>query len=161
MLCSVGLYSIVKAGIAPTLVPTALAKIPTLAVYRAPLLKKVVATDFDPNPQYTFSYDVQDQLTGDSKSQIESRNGDVVQGSYSLLEPDGTRRIVEYVADPVNGFSAVVRREPSAGKPVAYTAVPTPKPLEHKRTSKHVGSPKIPTPLAFKTHFKSGYNIIH
>lgn len=36
-------------------------------------------------------------------SQQESRSGDVVQGSYSLVEPDGTRRIVEYTADPVQG----------------------------------------------------------
>lgn len=37
-------------------------------------------------------------------------------GSYSLVEPDGTRRIVEYTADPVQGFNAVVRKEPLATK---------------------------------------------
>lgn len=58
-------------------------------------------------------------MTGDSKSQQETRSGDVVQGSYSLVEPDGTRRIVEYVADPVQGFNAVVHREPVAAKVVA------------------------------------------
>lgn len=42
-------------------------------------------------------------MTGDAKSQTETRSGDVVQGSYSLVEPDGTRRIVEYTADPVQG----------------------------------------------------------
>lgn len=46
---------------------------------------------------------LQDALTGDQKSQQESRSGDVVQGSYSLIEPDGTRRVVEYTADPVQG----------------------------------------------------------
>lgn len=40
-------------------------------------------------------------------SQQESRSGDVVQGSYSLVEPDGTRRIVEYTADPVQGKIAI------------------------------------------------------
>lgn len=35
------------------------------------------------------------------------------------MEPDGTRRIVEYTADPVNGFNAVVHREPLATKVVA------------------------------------------
>jgi len=45
------------------------------------------------------------------KSQQETRSGDVVQGAYSLIEADGTRRIVEYTADPVHGFNAVVRRE--------------------------------------------------
>lgn len=42
-------------------------------------------------------------MTGDAKSQSETRSGDVVQGSYSLIEPDGTRRVVEYTADPVQG----------------------------------------------------------
>lgn len=45
--------------------------------------------DYDPNPQYSFAYDVQDGLTGDSKSQHETRQGDVVHGSYSLVDADG------------------------------------------------------------------------
>lgn len=83
------------------------------------------AEDYDPNPQYSYAYDIQDGITGDSKSQQESRSGDVVQGSYSLTDPDGTRRTVEYVADPVNGFNAVVHKEPLVAKvaaPVAYAA---------------------------------------
>ncbi|XP_015428686.1 PREDICTED: LOW QUALITY PROTEIN: AF4/FMR2 family member 4-like [Dufourea novaeangliae] len=83
-----------------------------------PPVAKLAAVDpglnYDPHPQYTYAYDVQDTLTGDSKSQHESRNGDVVSGSYSFIEADGTRRIVEYTADPVNGFNAVVHREPVA-----------------------------------------------
>ncbi|XP_026292659.2 larval cuticle protein A3A-like isoform X2 [Frankliniella occidentalis] len=71
-------------------------------------------TEYDPNPSYSYAYDVQDALTGDSKRQHESRSGDVVRGSYSLNDPDGTRRTVDYAADPVNGFNAVVRREPLA-----------------------------------------------
>lgn len=69
--------------------------------------------EFDPAPQYSFAYDVQDSLTGDSKAQYETRNGDIVQGSYSLIEADGTRRIVEYIADPINGFNAIVTKEPA------------------------------------------------
>ena len=87
------------------------------------------AAEYDPNPQYSYSYDVQDGLTGDSKNQYETRNGDVVQGSYSLLEADGTRRTVEYTADPVNGFNAVVHKEPAqvavktvAAAPAVYAA---------------------------------------
>ncbi|XP_046398587.1 cuticle protein 21-like [Ischnura elegans] len=64
--------------------------------------------DYDPNPQYTYSYSVADAYTGDTKDQTESRNGDVVHGSYSVVEPDGNRRTVEYTADPVAGFNAVV-----------------------------------------------------
>ncbi|XP_051173936.1 larval cuticle protein A2B-like [Leptopilina boulardi] len=80
--------------------------------YAAPtLIAKPVDADFDPHPQYSFAYDVQDSLTGDFKSQHETRNGDMVQGSYSLLEADGTKRIVDYHADDVNGFNAIVRKE--------------------------------------------------
>lgn len=80
--------------------------------------------EFDAVPQYSFAYDVQDAVTGDSKAQYETRNGDIVQGSYSLIEADGTRRIVEYTADPINGFNAIVSREPAAV--VAAVAAPSP-----------------------------------
>ncbi|KAJ8941534.1 hypothetical protein NQ318_010302 [Aromia moschata] len=78
----------------------------------APVSATIVQSDYDHNPQYTFGYDVNDPFTGDRKSQVESRNGDVVHGSYSLNDPDGTRRTVDYTADPVNGFNAVVRKSP-------------------------------------------------
>ncbi|XP_062557918.1 larval cuticle protein A2B-like [Armigeres subalbatus] len=78
----------------------------------APVAKTIVADEFDPHPEYSFSYGVADSLTGDQKEQHESRSGDVVQGAYSLVEPDGSKRIVEYSADPLHGFNAVVRREP-------------------------------------------------
>lgn len=51
-----------------------------------------------------------DGLTGDQKSQHEVRDGDVVKGSYSVVEPDGSLRVVDYAADDVNGFNAVVKR---------------------------------------------------
>lgn len=41
----------------------------------------------------------------------ESRRGDAVQGSYSLVEPDGHNRVVHYTADAHNGFNAVVERQ--------------------------------------------------
>ncbi|XP_077272990.1 cuticular protein 3 [Temnothorax americanus] len=97
------------------------------------------ATNYDPHPQYTYAYDVQDTLTGDAKSQHESRDGDVVSGSYSLIEADGTRRIVEYTADPVNGFNAVVRREPLAVvKPIVKVVAPAP-PLIYQMSKKGEG----------------------
>ncbi|CAB0037642.1 unnamed protein product [Trichogramma brassicae] len=84
-----------------------------LAYAAAPVAytRQVEAEPYDPNPQYNYGYDVQDPNTGDYKSQQESRSGDQVRGSYSLLEADGTRRIVEYTADDHNGFNAVVRKE--------------------------------------------------
>ncbi|XP_035900257.1 larval cuticle protein A3A-like [Anopheles stephensi] len=101
---------------------------PAVAKVAAPLAYPAVAkvaapyADYDANPQYSYSYAVADAVTGDNKSQQESRSGDVVTGSYSLVEPDGTRRVVEYNADPVNGFNAVVHREPLAVKAVAPIA---------------------------------------
>ncbi|XP_015590908.2 uncharacterized protein LOC107265701 [Cephus cinctus] len=86
-----------------------------------PVLAKAV-DEYDPHPQYSYGYDVQDSLTGDAKSQYETRNGDVVSGRYSLIEADGTRRVVEYTADPINGFNAVVHREPAIVKAVPAVA---------------------------------------
>ncbi|NP_001161319.1 cuticular protein RR-2 family member 9 precursor [Nasonia vitripennis] len=85
----------------------------------------VKAEEVDAYPRYSFAYDVADSITGDSKAQYETRDGDVVQGSYSLIEADGSRRIVDYTADPINGFNAVVSREPAvAGVAVASPVVP-------------------------------------
>ncbi|XP_076162352.1 cuticular protein 5 [Ptiloglossa arizonensis] len=80
--------------------------------------------NYDPNPQYSFSYSVADGLTGDNKAQEETRNGDVVQGSYSLIEPDGSRRVVSYAADPINGFNAVVQKDPSITVKTAVATAP-------------------------------------
>lgn len=67
--------------------------------------------------QYTFQYDVDDPFTGDSKSQSESRDGDVVRGQYTVNDPDGTTRIVDYSSDPVNGFKVSINRQPNGAAP--------------------------------------------
>jgi hypothetical protein len=87
------------------------------------------------HPKYSFNYGVHDGLTGDVKSQSEVRDGGVVKGQYSLVEPDGSVRTVDYTADDINGFNAVVSKSaPSvhatkvvapvvhAPAPVAYAA---------------------------------------
>lgn len=51
---------------------------------------------------------VNDPLTGDIKQQREERDGDVVKGEYSLVEPDGNVRTVRYYADWETGFHAEV-----------------------------------------------------
>jgi len=71
----------------------------------------------DPNPQYSYSYNVNDATTGDAKSHEETRSGDVVQGSYSVVESDGSVRRVDYSADDVNGFNAFVHRTIGAVAP--------------------------------------------
>lgn len=76
----------------------------------------------DAYPQYQYAYNVNDVLTGDNKAQEEIRDGDVVKGYYSLVEADGSVRKVNYYADPVNGFNAVVTKS----HPTAVVAAPEP-----------------------------------
>lgn len=66
--------------------------------------------------KYDYGYNVNDVTTGDIKSHSESRDGYNVRGSYSLVDPDGYKRTVTYTVDNVNGFNAVVNREPIAYK---------------------------------------------
>lgn len=64
-------------------------------------------------PQYSYSYGVHDPTSGDVKAHTETREGDVVSGSYTVMEADGSVRIVDYTADPLRGFNAVVRNAPA------------------------------------------------
>lgn len=80
----------------------------------------------DAYPQYQYAYNVQDTLTGDSKAQEEIREGGVVKGRYSLIEADGSRRTVNYYADPLNGFNAVVQKDlPVVAAAPVLKAAPT------------------------------------
>lgn len=83
-------------------------------VYHAPVFKHVEPEPYDPNPEYSYSYGVNDPHTGDSKHAEETLQNGVVHGSYSLAEPDGTIRKVVYTADDVNGFNAVVEKHGTA-----------------------------------------------
>ncbi|KAF0288836.1 Pupal cuticle protein Edg-84A [Amphibalanus amphitrite] len=65
----------------------------------------------DSNFQYR--YMVSDPLTGDAKSQHETRRGDAVTGEYRVLEANGLMRVVSYTADDAHGFVAHVRWEPA------------------------------------------------
>ncbi|XP_071455811.1 cuticle protein 7-like [Hetaerina americana] len=69
-------------------------------------------------PKYSFSYAVADPETGDDKHQSEERDGDVVSGEYSLLQPDGVVRTVQYRADSERGFEAIVTNK-AGGAPIA------------------------------------------
>ncbi|XP_022217993.2 larval cuticle protein A3A [Drosophila obscura] len=94
-----------QAAVLRTVAPVAVAPAPVLA-------KTVELEEVDLHPQYSYSYDVQDSLSGDNKGHVEERDGDLVRGEYSLIDADGFRRTVTYTADSINGFNAVVRREP-------------------------------------------------
>lgn len=91
-------------------------------------------------PRYGFNYAVNDPVTGDQKAQTESRDGGVVKGSYSLTEPDGTIRVVDYTADPVSGFNAVVKRVGPAAHPQTLIATPV--------VSKQIVAPIAAAPIA-------------
>ncbi|XP_050428883.1 larval cuticle protein A3A-like [Adelges cooleyi] len=127
-------------------------------------------------PKYNFAYDVADAVTGDFKTHSEERDGDVVRGQYTVVEPDGTKRIVDYTADDRNGFNAVVSKEgqPSAATssfrpaykapsayvpypaPVAYTAYPTPAAYPPPTPYKPA-YPSYYNPAAYKPTYRSLY----
>ncbi|XP_043863194.1 larval cuticle protein A2B, partial [Drosophila mojavensis] len=113
--------------------------------YAAPAPKPVAPEPYDADPKYSFGYDIQDGYTGDLKSQHETRHGDVVKGSYSVVDPDGTKRTVDYTADPHHGFNAVVRKEPLAYKPLA-----PPAPAPHALLPGP--APELPTQQHTQTH---------
>ncbi|XP_049940325.1 cuticle protein 7-like isoform X5 [Schistocerca serialis cubense] len=126
------------------------------AVHAAPALPGALAAaradaDYDPNPQYSFSYSVSDALTGDAKQQQESRSGDAVQGSYSVVEPDGAVRTVQYSAAPGAGFNAVVSRSGGAPPPPAPARVAVPAPLPGRLVPLPAALPRLaplPPPAA-------------
>ncbi|XP_017130117.1 uncharacterized protein LOC108147871 [Drosophila elegans] len=79
-----------------------------------------------PPASYSYNYAVNDESTGDIKEHSETRDGYVVRGFYSLIDPDGYKRTVTYTADDVHGFNAVVNRVPYALKTVVtQVAQPT------------------------------------
>ena len=67
---------------------------------------------------YNFGYSVSDLVSGDAKTRQETREGDLVTGSYSVADPDGRIRTVTYTADSVHGFQAKVTYDGEEG-PVA------------------------------------------
>ncbi|TMW41712.1 hypothetical protein DOY81_013208 [Sarcophaga bullata] len=78
------LLAVANAGIIPATqlyhaAPAAVVK----TVNSHPVLTKV-DNEYDPHPQYKFAYDVQDAISGDSKHQVEERDGDVVHGEILL-----------------------------------------------------------------------------
>ncbi|XP_050669082.1 cuticle protein 8-like isoform X1 [Leptidea sinapis] len=92
--------------------------------YAAPIAKVVAHQEEIAYPKYEYNYSVADGHTGDNKQQQEVRDGDVVKGSYSFHEADGSIRTVEYSADDHSGFNAVVHNTAPTDAPVLYKAAP-------------------------------------
>ncbi|KAH8417228.1 hypothetical protein KR222_006834, partial [Zaprionus bogoriensis] len=140
------------------------------AAYAAPVAvaqKVVVKSDeiYDPHPQYRFSYGVDDQLTGDNKAQVEERDGDVVRGEYSLVDADGYKRTVQYTADPINGFNAVVNREPLvkavAVAPVVKTVAAAPVAHYAAPAVAHYAAPAVVKTVAPVAHYAAPAPVAH
>ena len=144
-------------AVPPTYVAAPLAKyaaVPTL-YNGAPVVAPVGSIEeYDPAlSSYSYAYSVDDPITGDVKSQHETRSGNSVVGQYSLIDSDGTKRTVDYSADDHNGFNAVVRKDPIGAVPVA--AVPAvaakflaaPAPVAYSAPAPVAYSP--PAPVAY------------
>lgn len=115
---------IFAAAPAPIVAPAPVVAAGSPVIAAKAIAAPVINAEADDIPQYQFAYNVQDTLTGDSKTQEETRDGDIVKGSYSLIEPDGSRRTVNYYADPINGFNAVVQKDiPTVVAPVVAKQV--------------------------------------
>lgn len=114
----IAVASVPAAKIAVATVPAVKTAVPV------PAAVHVVPVQAAADPSYAFAYQVQDQITGDSKSQEETRQGDVVKGRYSLIDPDGTRRTVDYTADPTHGFNAYVQKS-DARQTVVFAQSPS------------------------------------
>ncbi|PZC77396.1 larval cuticle protein A2B [Helicoverpa armigera] len=117
-----------------------------------PAVFGIIVRDPPPSPNdYKYSYNVQDPTTGDSKSQHEVRQGDVVTGAYTVLGPDGTKRTVEYTADAKHGYKAVLREDRPAPilpqPPIPYHHYYPVNPVQH-----HTPSPRTYTVRAQVLH---------
>ncbi|RVE52435.1 hypothetical protein evm_002829 [Chilo suppressalis] len=96
----------------------------SVAYHAAPVAKILAHQEEIAYPKYEYTYSIADGHTGDNKSQQESRDGDVVKGSYSFHEADGSVRTVEYTADDHNGFNAVVHNTAPTAAPALIKAAP-------------------------------------
>ncbi|RZF41641.1 hypothetical protein LSTR_LSTR008076, partial [Laodelphax striatellus] len=112
------------------------------------------------HPSYSFNYGVRDPLTGDVKSQWEQRDGDLVQGHYSVIDPDGSLRSVHYTSGRNSGYKKL---RGSIGWPVTTVAKPLiayGKPIKsiYKSTLSLPGSqfPNLPSLPAFPSWYFTG-----
>merc|ERR1712002_1067607 len=89
-----------------------------LEIFESEVAQAQLTYDAETNPQpslvtpYQWAYEVNAPSTGDQKSQVERREEDgIIRGRYSLVEPDGSLRIVTYIAHPDEGFQATVDKK--------------------------------------------------
>lgn len=81
-------------------------------------------SSFQGNSSYQFGFDVKDDEYTNYQQRKEVRDGNVIKGSYSVVDSDGFIRTVTYTADPKEGFKADVVRQPTD----IVVKIPTPAP---------------------------------
>lgn len=59
-----------------------------------------LVTFLQSNPSYQFGFDVKDDEFTNYQNRKEQREGNVIKGSYSVVDSDGFIRTVTYTADP-------------------------------------------------------------
>ena len=94
---------------------------PQPSYYPTPKYKEV------PKP-YKYAYGVKEQYTGTNFEAAEGSDGNVVNGHYSVLLPDGRLQNVKYTADHYSGYIADVSYE---GYAEQYAPVHKPAPAYH------------------------------
>lgn len=94
--------------------------------------------DYDPNPSYQFGFDVKDDEYTNYQNRKEQREGNVIKGSYSVVDSDGFIRTVTYTADPKEGFKAEVSRQPTD----IVVKIPKPNP-EYQQQSHQQQQPRV------------------
>ncbi|XP_065561637.1 uncharacterized protein LOC136028014 [Artemia franciscana] len=88
--------------------------------------------------KYQFSWGVRDPEAYNDYDHKENRDGDSVQGSYSVLLPDGRKQIVTYYVTPESGYVADVRYENEGYNEQAYLKSPNSSYKDrHSSTSTH------------------------
>ncbi|XP_055691825.1 cuticle protein 21-like [Lutzomyia longipalpis] len=151
--CRPGLQQVYQAPALLKAAPAAIIQPAPLFTEPALLARKEIYA-YDANPQYNFAYDVKDTLTGDYKSQQEILEGGVVKGQYSLLEADGRQRIVNYYADPINGFNADVKYAGAAiaaPQPALVKTIAAPAILKTSYAPAYAAPAAIAAPALIKT----------
>ncbi len=81
----------------------------------------------------------------------ETRDGNVIKGSYSVVDSDGFIRTVSYTADPKEGFKAEVVREPTDIR----VKVPKPQPQQLEEQPQY--RPKAQQPQQYQPSQQGGY----
>lgn len=101
--------------------------------------------DYVAKPNYAFEYGVEDPKSDVSQHRQEQRNGDAVNGEYTVQQPDGKLRLVKYHSDGKNGLQMEVYLD---GKPLYHELEQTHGPqaqlVNHNQETHHEPAPNQP-----------------